>query len=160
VTAAGGKAALTLYANNFGPDHCGDGPAELTPVQFSRRYVPARVAHGISYVLLSFYPATCGGIEPSSTRLRQALRQLHRIYPGASLGIGEVGMPAPATRASLSKARQIMRWAYSLNPRLSYYAGGYFWWFAAEDALHPGAPLRTALRTAFRTETAALGARS
>jgi hypothetical protein len=39
---AGGRAALTLYANNFGPDNCGDGSAELTPLQFSERYVPPR----------------------------------------------------------------------------------------------------------------------
>jgi hypothetical protein len=31
---AGGRTALTLYANDFGPDHCGDGHAELTPVRF------------------------------------------------------------------------------------------------------------------------------
>jgi hypothetical protein len=157
VVAAGGATALTLYANNFGPDHCGDGPAELTPVQFSRRYVPARAARGLNYVFLSYYPAQCGGREPSPAQLGQALRQLHGIYPAAVLGFGEVGLPSPVTRASLGNARQIMRWAYSLNPRLPYYAGGYFWWYAAEDALRPGALLRTALRAAFRAEAAALG---
>ena len=48
-------------------------------------------------------------------------------------------------------------WAYALNPGLPYYIGGYFWWCGAEDALRPGAPLRTALRAAFRREAAALG---
>ena len=43
------------------------------------------------------------------------------------------------------------------NPRLSYYIGGYFWWYAAEDALHPGALLRTALQAAFRSEAGTLG---
>jgi len=157
VAAAGGTTALTLYANDFGPDHCGDGPAELTPVQFSRRYVPARVARGLSYVLLSYYPTQCGGREPSTAQLRQALQQLHGIYPRARLGFGEVGLPSPVTRASLDRPRQIMRWAYALNPRLPYYAGGYFWWYAAEDALRPGALLRTDLRAAFRSEAAALG---
>jgi hypothetical protein len=157
VAAAGGATALTLYANDFGPDHCGDGQAELTPVQFSHRYVPAGVARGLRYVFLSYYPTQCGGREPSPARLRQALRQLHAIYPAAELGFGEVGLPNPVTGASLAKARQIMRWAYSLNPGLPYYAGGYFWWYAAEDALHPGAPLRTALWAAFRSEAAVLG---
>ena len=32
VAAVGAKTALTLYANNFGPDHCGDGLAELVEV--------------------------------------------------------------------------------------------------------------------------------
>jgi hypothetical protein len=157
VTAAGGTTALTLYANNFGPNHCGDGQAELTPAQFSERYVPARVARGLSYVFLSYYPTQCGGREPSPAQLRGALRQLHGIYPRARLGFGEVGLPNPVTKASLGKARQIMRWAYALNPGLSYYAGGYFWWYAAEDALRPGALLATALRAAFRAEASALG---
>jgi hypothetical protein len=158
VHAAGAATALTLYANNFGPGHCGDGAAELTPVQFSRRYVPARVAGGLSYVLLSYYPSQCGGREPSSAALAATLRQLHGIYPRAALGFGEVGMPSPVSGARLHQARQVMRWAYSLSPRLPYYVGGYFWWYAAEDALHPGALLRTDLRAAFRAESAALGA--
>jgi hypothetical protein len=37
------------------------------------------------------------------------------------------------------------------------YAGGYFWWYAAEDALHPGALLGKDLRAAFRSEAAVLG---
>jgi hypothetical protein len=116
----------------------------------------ARVADGLGYVLLYYYPTQCGGREPSPAQLDAALTQLHGIYPKAALGFGEVGLPNPVTNASLGKARQIMRWAYSLNPRLPYYAGGYFWWYAAEDALRPGAPLRTALRAAFRSEAAAL----
>jgi hypothetical protein len=156
VSAAGGRTALTLYANSFGPGHCGDGPAELTPAQFTRRYVPARVARGLSYVFLSYYPANCGGRLPSSAQFARSLRRLHALYPGAVLGIGETGMPVPATPGSLPAARQIMRWAYSLDPRLPYYAGGYFWWYAAEDALRPRAPLRTALAAAFRAEARAL----
>jgi hypothetical protein len=156
VAAAGGRTALTLYANNFGPDNCGDGPAELTPMQFSRQYVPSRVAEGLNYVFLSYYPTECGGREPSSQELASYLQQLHGLYPNAALGFGEVGLPRPATRSSLTKAEQIMRWAYSLQPDLPYYVGGYFWWYAAEDALHPGALLSDALHEAFEDEAAAL----
>ena len=42
VSAAGGRTALTLYENDFGPEHCGDGEAEPTPLQYARRYVPPR----------------------------------------------------------------------------------------------------------------------
>ena len=86
-----------------------------------------------------------------------AASRLHGMYPGAALGFGEVGLPNPVTGALLRKARQIMRWAYALNPGLPYYIGGYFWRYGAEDALRPGAPLRTALRAAFRREAGALG---
>jgi hypothetical protein len=156
VAATGLPSALTLYANNFGPEHCGDGEAELTPLQFSERYVPASVAQGLSYVLLSYYPTQCGGREPSSAEVRAYLERLHALYPNAALGFGEVGLPHPASRHTLAEARQIMRWAYSLAPGLPYYVGGYFWWYAAEDALRPRALLAAPLAAAFEAEAAAI----
>ncbi len=156
VAAAGGASALTLYANDFGPDHCGDGEGELTPVQFSERYVPAAVARGLSYVLLSYYPTECGGREPSDEEVRTHLEALHALYPAALLGFGEVGLPRRASRRTLAQAEQIMHWAYSLDPGLPYYAGGYFWWYGVEDALAARAPLAGALPQAFEAEAAAL----
>ena len=157
VSAPGGRTALTLFANNFGPDNCGDGSAELTPLQFSQRYVPGRVAAGLNYVLLSYYPTQCRGREPSSAEVASSLEALHAIYPNAALGFGEVGMPRRVRRSMLAKAEQIMRWAYSLNPGLPYYVGGYFWWYGAEDALRGRALLGGALASAFEEEHAALG---
>jgi hypothetical protein len=156
VAAAGGVSALTLYANNFGPDHCGDGEAELTPLQFSERYVPAAVADGLDYVLLSYYPTECGGREPSYAEVRAYMEALHALYPHALLGFGEVGLPRRATHKTLAQAAQIMRWAYALAPGLPYYAGGYFWWYAAEDALRAHALLSEPLAQAFEAEAAAL----
>ncbi len=158
VAAAGAPAALTLYANEFGPQHCGDGEAELTPVQFSQQYVPANVAQGLSYVFLSYYPTQCGGIEPSSEVVAQEMVRLHALYPHASLGFGEVGLPRRASRRTTALAEQVMSWAYSLSPGLPYYVGGYFWWYASQDALGPRAPLRSALAAGFEAESAALGA--
>jgi hypothetical protein len=158
VTAAGGQSALTLYANNFGPENCGDGTSELTPIQFTQRYVPARVAAGLDYVLLSYYPTQCGGREPSSLEVTLALEALHALYPHAKLGFGEVGLPRKATKRTTAPAKQIMHWAYSLNPGLSYYVGGYFWWYGAEDALRTKGELRGSLQEAFALEAGALGA--
>jgi hypothetical protein len=156
VNAAGGATALTLYANNFGPNNCGDGAGELTPLQFSREYIPSRVAAGLSYVLLSYYPSQCGGKEPSSGEVAEYMEHLHGLFPNAGLGFGEVGLPRRASSKSLATAEQIMRWAYSLNPRLPYYVGGYFWWYGAEDALRPRARLGGALASAFGDEFEAL----
>jgi hypothetical protein len=156
VAAAGGRTALTLYANNFGPDHCGDGEGEPTPTQFTEQYVPASVANAVDYVLLSYYPTQCDGIEPSSSQLAAYLQELHGLYPHASLGFGEVGLPHRAHKASLAQAEQIMSWAYSLDPGLPYYIGGYFWWYGAEDALGAHPPLAAALAAAFEDESAAL----
>jgi hypothetical protein len=157
VAAAGGVSALTLYANEFGPEHCGDGSSELTPVQFTQRYVPARIADGVSYMLLSYYPTQCGGREPDSLEVAIELERLHALYPNAALGFGEVGLPRPVGQATLSTGEQIMRWAYSLSPGLPYYVGGYFWWYGAQDVLRPTGLLREALPEAFLREAAALG---
>lgn len=157
VRAHGGRTALTLYANAFGRNHCGDGRSELTPREFTRRWVPARVARGLDEVLLSYYPTQCGGRLPSARVVAKHLRALHALYPHARLGFGEVGLPNPVTAGTASLARRIMRWAYALNPHLPYYVGGYFWWYAAEDALRPGALLTDALRRAFAREHRVLG---
>jgi hypothetical protein len=157
VSAAGARTALTLYANNFGPNNCGDGTSELTPLRFSERYVPAHVAASLDYVLLSYYPSQCHNREPSTGELSSSLQALHALYPRAAFGFGEVGLPKRVRRHSLRKAEQIMRWAYSLNPGLPYYVGGYFWWYGAEDALRQRAPLAGALGAAFQAEYAALG---
>ena len=51
-----------------------------------------------------------------------------------------------------------MSWAYSLAPGLPYYVGGYFWWYAVQDALSPKSPLAAGLTGAFAAESEALAA--
>jgi hypothetical protein len=155
VASAGGTTALTLYENSFGPEHCGDGESELTPTQFTQRWVPAEVADGFDYVLLSYYPTQCGGRMPGDAEVRSELERLHALYPNAQLGFGEVGLPRRASKRTAAEAEAIMRWAYSLDPGLSYYVGGYFWWYGWEDALKPRARLGAALAEAFSAEAAA-----
>lgn len=157
VAAAGGTTALTLYENSFGPEHCGDGQPEPTPVQFTERWVPPEVADGLDYVLLSYYPTQCGGEMPGDAEVAAELEELHALYPKALLGFGEVGLPHPASKRTLAQAAAIMHWAYSLDPGLPYYVGGYFWWYGWEDALKPKARLGAGLGEAFEAETAALG---
>ena len=135
VKAHKGRTALTLYANDFGPNHCGDGKAELTPLEFARRWIPPRVKRSLDYVFLGYYPTQCGGRELTSGAIAERLKGLHAVFPNSALGFGEVGLPHPATSATRAQAAQIMHWAYSLHPRLAYYVGGYFWWYAAQDAL-------------------------
>lgn len=157
VHADGARTALTLYDNAFGPNNCGDGTSELTPLQFSERYVPAAVSEGLDYVLLSYYPTQCGGREPNAAEVGVQLEALHALYPHAQLGFGEIGLPRPAGRRTLASAQQIMRWSYSLGVALPYYVGGYFWWYGAQDALRPAGLLRETLAEAFTLEAAALG---
>jgi hypothetical protein len=156
VAGAGGRSALTLYENSFGPEHCGDGESEPTPVQFTERWVPADVAAGLDYVLLSYYPTQCGGRMPGGAEVAAELKRLHALYPNAKLGFGEVGLPHPASKRKVGEATAIMRWAYSLDPGLTYYVGGYFWWYGWQDALKPKARLSAALGEAFEAESLAL----
>ena len=62
VTAWHKRTALTLYYNA----RCGDGAGELSPLAFSRRYVPTAVRDRLDYVFLSYYEDDCNGIRPSA----------------------------------------------------------------------------------------------
>jgi hypothetical protein len=154
VSAAGGRTALTLYYNVG----CGDGASELDPLSFSSKYVPSTVRSGLNYVFLSYYEDSCGGIRPSATAWTAYFAQLHRLYPNALVGLGEVGMSNPVTGSTLTTAQSIMAYYYGLKVALPYYIGGYFWWYYDEDCLpSPSAPLWPALVSAFQSEAASLG---
>jgi hypothetical protein len=153
VSAAGHPTALTLYYNA----HCGDGPAELSPLAFSRRYVPRAVRDGLTYVLLSYYEADCRHIRPSAATWTSYFRRLHALYPRARLGFGETGMNSPASGRTLAQARSLIRYYYGLRITLPYYVGGYFWWYYRQDCLpYQARPLWHALDAGFRREAAAL----
>jgi hypothetical protein len=156
VAKTGGETALTLYANEYGPDHCGDGTTELTPVQYSERYVPRAVRDGLTDVFESYYPKECGNTYPTDAQVASEMHRLHSLYPNAHLGFGEVGLPGPVTRRTLATGEAVMRWAYGLDPGLPYYVGGYFWWYAFEDAFTGKALLAGSLRSAFEAEATAL----
>lgn len=156
VADAGGATALTLYANEYGPDHCGDGDSELTPVQYSKWYVPKAVRDGLTDVFESYYPTQCGNTYPTDAQVATEMRKLHALYPNARLGFGEVGLPRPVTGRTLVTGEAVMRWAYGLDPGLSYYIGGYFWWYAYEDAFTGKALLAGSLVSAFEAEATGL----
>ena len=147
------RSALTLYYNAG----CGDGPGELGPLAFSRRYVPAAVRDGLGYVFLSYYEDQCGGRRPAAGTWTSYFKALHALYPRARLGFGEIGLAAPATAATTAAAAALIRYYYGLPVRLPYYAGGYFWWYYAEDCLPYGTrPLWRAVNAGFAAEARAL----
>lgn len=153
VHAAGGRTALTLYYNVG----CGDGPAELSPLAFSRRYVPRAVRGGLDYVFLSYYEDDCSGIRPALAAWTGYFERLHALYPHARLGFGEIGMNSAAASRATGAAKSLMRHYYGLPIHLPYFAGGYFWWYYTEDcAPYTGKSLWPAMRSAFAAEAAAL----
>jgi hypothetical protein len=152
VKAAGGRTALTLYYNVG----CGDGTAELSPLEFSRQYVPPAVRNGLDYVFLSYYEDDCNHIRPGRAAWTRYFERLHALYPHARLGFGEIGMNAPATRSTVRRAKSLMRYYYGLSIRLPYFVGGYFWWYYAEDCVpYASRPLWSELRLAFEAEARA-----
>jgi hypothetical protein len=154
VTAAGKRTALTLYYNVG----CGDGPAELDPLAFSRAYVPATVRNGLSYVLLSYYEDDCNGIRPSAATWTAYFQQLHALYPNAQLGFGEVGLNDPVTAKTTASATSLMSYYYGISIKLPYFTGGYFWWYFAEDCLpYTSKPLWRVLGNGFQAEATAWG---
>jgi hypothetical protein len=157
VAAAGGHSALTLYANEYAPDNCGDGTSELTPVQYSEQYVPESVRDGLSYVFESYYPTQCEDTYPTNDQVTAEMDQLRALYPNALLGFGEVGLPRRAKARTLSTAAQVMSWAYGLHPDTPGYVGGYFWWYAFEDVFTGKQLLAPDLSRAFEAEAASLG---
>ncbi|MGB7053413.1 MAG: hypothetical protein WBG41_17755 [Acidimicrobiales bacterium] len=157
VAAVGGRTALTLYANEYGPDHCGDGSGEPTPAEYSEEHVSPAVRDGLTYVFESYYPTQCYDVLPTDAQVASEMEQLREVYPHALLGFGEVGLPHPANAHDVATAERVMSWAYGLDPRVRGYVGGYFWWYAREDAFFGKAPLRVALDAAFDSEHAVLG---
>lgn len=154
VAAARRASALTLYYD-IG---CGDGSSGLGPVSFTERYVPPRVRMGLHYVFLSYYEDECNGRRPAARPWTRYFERLHRLYPRARLGFGEVGLKEPASRDTMSAARGEMRWYYRLWIPLRYYIGGYFWWYYAEDCLPwQSRPLWRQLASSFRSERRAIG---
>lgn len=158
VHSAGHPTALTLFANEYGANHCGDGSAELTPVQYAQTYIPAAVRDGLNYVWESYYPDNCGGTEPTNAQIASEMDQLHTLFPNAKLGFGETGLTSPVTSGTLAHAKQVMNYMYTINPTLSdpalagVYVGGYFWWNAQEDALTPPNTMLGNLQSAFNGE--------
>ena len=145
---------LTLYENDFGPDHCGDGESELTPTQFTDATC-RRSRHGLDYVC-----------SPTTHRVRRAsrtpptvaggVRGTPRRVPARAARLWRGGVPRPASRRRSYRGPTDHAVGVLARPRLPYYAGGYFWWYGAQDALRKRAPLGEALGTAFEAEAAAL----
>jgi hypothetical protein len=151
VTARHGRTALTLHYDA----ECGNGPAELDPITFTRKFVPRKVRNGLTYVFLSYYEGNCNSIRPSARTWTAYFKALHTLYPHARLGFGEIGMDAPVTSRTISIAKSMISYYYGLPIHLPYYAGGYFWWYYYEDCLpYTTKPLWQALRRGFEDAAA------
>ena len=140
VQAHGARSAITL--NYWQGPGCYAQPWEAT--------LPFAAAtpdglRGVDYLLLSVYETACDPAQrPSAADLAEALTELGGIFPGASLGIGEIGaqgrpdgLPAEPT---LATKEQIAERYYGQHAELTAtlgdrFVGGYFWWYYVTDAV-------------------------
>jgi hypothetical protein len=182
IHSAGGKTAITFYESDFGSTHCGndesdvgdtDAPAATMTMFPYGKALTSTVRDGVNYVLLSWYPGTCTGIKSKYTKVTTAdvasqVKELHgaTYFPNASIGFGELGYNGKAYTKLGSSAKtldkDVMAWGYSLNPAtvdstITYYIGGYFWWYGYEDVFTGKKALFTSLVNGFKSENTALG---
>lgn len=135
------RAAVTL---NYWPSHdCYSQPWEET-YRFADR-MPQRLRDKVDYLLLSFYETACSPpAHPSSDQFVQILRRLAPLFPGAKLGIGEIGAQGRVDglpeEPDLAEKQRIARRYYGMHDAIRAgvgprYVGGYFWWYYARDAV-------------------------
>jgi hypothetical protein len=129
VNARGLATELTLYYQV---------PKWVTPgydmISWERTYVPASMHRGLRYVLISYYEAGNYGARPSRSQWNKIFTQLAADFPDATVGFGEIGMPAPITGHTLENARSIFSYYMSIAPpHLARFTRAGFWWYAAED---------------------------
>jgi hypothetical protein len=127
VTTAREQTALTL---SYEPGCAGDRAHDMWT--WAARNIPAAMKQGLDYVLVSYYEEDCGDYRPAQARWTAVFRRLHAMFPHARLGFGEVGTAVKDTVAY--KTAYLNRY-YRLSIDLPQYAGGYFWWYYAEDML-------------------------
>ena len=129
VKAAGKTTALTLYYNQG----CSDDEHEV--FSWAQANVPERMKQGLDYVFLSYYEADCEGLRPDWSAV---FHKLATMFPNSKLGIGECGTKPNADLPQ--KADYIYRY-YRMNPGVSNFVGGYFWWYYSQDMVPYTQPL-------------------
>jgi hypothetical protein len=142
VRAAGGKTALTLYYNH----ECWERPANEM-FTWAETQLPVALRRSVDHVFVSYYEDDCNGYRPPSWTAE--FDHVRALFPDARLGFGEVGLPDPATSATLNHATDVLNRYYRLSVSTPGYEGGYFWWYAAEDLVGANRPLLAAMQQAW-----------
>ena len=129
VRRAGGKTALTLYYN----PNCWSKRSNELFTWLAHHDVPR-----VDYVTLSYYPKDCNGYWPSAVTWQRVFDRLHARFPQARLMFGESGMGGV----------DLLQRYLTVEIAGDNFAGGYFWWEWAEDAVPKGTPVWNAYAAA------------
>jgi hypothetical protein len=126
--------ALTLYYNQG----CWEKPANEM-FRWAEANIPAYMKQGLDYVFVSYYEEDCENLQPD---WQPVFERLHRMFPHARIGFGEVG-----TSRKLRKAAYLQRY-YNMKIKVPNYVGGHFWWYFRQDMVPHTRPLWTTLNEA------------
>lgn len=141
--------ALTLYQNGehaggrATSNNCWERPDHAmlhwAARQFGSGGAAASWRDALDYVWVSYYEDDCEGVQP---RWQEVFDELGRLFPRASLGIGECG-----TTVAARKRRYAERYYHGMdssdpafaNMRVSHprFVGGFFWWYFSDDVDEP-----------------------
>jgi hypothetical protein len=146
IFSAGGITALTfIYEGEPSGQNCIDSTNEGLDMftWINQRFqlnLPAnqrsaeseKMRTNLNYVLISWYPDGCPGVNPDWVTLFGTLQS---IFPQAAVGFGELGTVDPQN-GSVFEINEINTY-YPLRNNISglppSYVGGYFWWYFAEE---------------------------
>ena len=137
VKAAKCKAAITFYYNASWKKEM----PQYEMFNWINRHISKTIKQNIDYVFVSYYEDDCNGVIHTQSHWQKVFNHLHKIFPHAKLGFGEVG-----TKKHKKKAAYMKRY-YSLNITTPNYIGGYFWWYYTTDCVPYTSPLWKTLDT-------------
>lgn len=138
ISAKGGKTALTFfYEGEAGQTNCIDSQGGMFPgiakhFQNSPTAKSEKIRLNLNYVLISWYPSQCKGVNPNWPWVYSTLAA---IFPNSQVGFGELGTPNPQNGSAYEK--NLISTFYPMaktTPGLpAAYIGGYFWWYGDEE---------------------------
>ncbi|WP_207651576.1 hypothetical protein [Mogibacterium pumilum] len=117
----GSKTALTLY--------CTDSP-QRDMIDWTEKNIPTELSDSVNYCFVSYYEDDNKGYEP---KWKSIFKKLGKIFPSASLGIGECGNTAESATEK-SKIKMVKKY-YGMPKLHERFVGGYFWWNWVEDCI-------------------------
>jgi hypothetical protein len=148
VEAAGHPTALTAYYN----PHCFSRRSHAM-LPWLREHVHAEMRAGLDYVLVSYYERDCHDHRVRRAEMDRVFGALHRLFPDARLGWGEIGLRRPVREQTRAVAKHLLTHYYGIKPShaavpADQYVTGGFWWFGQQDLYPTDKPLWATFRRA------------
>lgn len=152
VHASNAATALTFFweGNPGETGNCVDGPG-FDMFGWIKNFLAnpenARVANGLDYVFISWYPQQCNNIKPNWTKI---FNDLNIYFPNAKVGFGEIGTADPqfGSTYEINLINEFYPMGKTNTALPANYVGGYFWWYFYEEMIPSTTTLMKTLNNA------------